>query len=207
MSVAAPTGLTEAALNLIGGQAADVPFRYVVFADCLAETAAEKLLAWLESETALWKLVEADFYEQFEFSLFDTDRPEAAVLTNANELSRLRDAFGRLFGRRFAKRVSVVAHKLVPGQRIAIHNDHLAGEETHRLIVQLNRGLSDDDGGFLMLFNSPDPSDVHRVLRPLHRTGLAFEISPCSHHAVSRMLVNERYTLIFSLYALYAEDR
>ena len=90
----------------------------------------------------------------------------------------------------------------MPGQRIAIHNDYLIGEETHRLIVQVNRGLKDEDGGFFMLFNSFDASDVHRVLRPIHGSAIGFEISPASHHAVSRLYGEERYTLVYSFYAV-----
>jgi hypothetical protein len=95
----------------------------------------------------------------------------------------------------------VVAHKLLPGQRIAIHNDYLVVEETHRLTIQLNRGLSDADGGFFMLFNSGDPADIHRVLRPVRNTAIAFMISPESYHAVSRLHGGVRYTLVYSFYA------
>ena len=83
-----------------------------------------------------------------------------------------------VFARNFEEPISVVAHKLLEGQRIGVHNDHLVGKESHRLVVQLNRGLSDDDGGILMLFNSDDPADISRVMRPVHVSGFAFEISP-----------------------------
>jgi hypothetical protein len=105
------------------------------------------------------------------------------------------------FACQLTDRIDVVAHKLLPGQRIAIHNDHLVGEETHRLTVQLNRGLSDEDGGFFMLFNSRDAADVHGVLRPASNTAIAFEISTESHHAVSRLHGGERYTLVYSFHA------
>ncbi len=105
------------------------------------------------------------------------------------------------FGCRLTDRVDLVAHTLLPGQRIAIHNDYLVGEETHRLTVQLNRGLSDEDGGFFMLFNSLDAADLHRVLRPVSNTAIAFEISTKSHHAVSRLHGGERYTLVYSFHA------
>jgi 2OG-Fe(II) oxygenase superfamily len=107
----------------------------------------------------------------------------------------------RSFEVRLEEKVTLVAHKLVPGQRIAIHNDYLVGEETHRLTVQLNRGLCDADGGLFLLFNSSDASDIHRILRPLSGSAIAFAIGPDSHHAVSRLHSGERYTLVYSFYA------
>ena len=118
-----------------------------------------------------------------------------------NAAKGLRRAIGNHFGKHLGPRVELVAHKLVEGQRIAIHNDFLVGGETHRLTVQLNRGLDDEDGGFFMLFNSFDAADVHRVLRPVSGTGIGFEIGPHSHHAVSRMHGGERYTLVYSFHA------
>ena len=67
--------------------------------------------------------------------------------------------------------------------------------------LQLNRGLSDADGGFFMLFSSSDPADVHKVIRPASLSALAFEISPTSYHAISQMHGNVRYSVVFSFYA------
>ena len=75
------------------------------------------------------------------------------------------------------------------------------GGETHRLTVQLNRGLRDEDGGFFMLFNSDDPSDVHRILRPVSASAIGFAIGPDSHHAVSRLHGGTRFTLVYSFHA------
>ena len=46
------------------------PFDYIVSLEALDLDAGRSLLAWLESG-APWKLVETDFYEQFEFSLWE----------------------------------------------------------------------------------------------------------------------------------------
>lgn len=174
------------------------PFRHMVVPTCIADAEATRLLDWFEND-APWRLVETDFYAQYEFCLWDTP-DKANVLTNSNMLCGLRGEMARAFGCEFEERVNVVAHKLTPGQRIEIHNDHLLGEETHRLILQLNRELRDEDGGLFMLFNSDNASDVNVVLRPVHRSALAFEISADSFHAVSRMHNSVRYTLIFSFY-------
>ena len=56
-------------------------------------------------------------------------------------------------------------------------------------------------GGFLMLFNSWDPADVHRVLMPLAGSVVGFEISEKSNHAVSMVLDGERFAVVYSFYA------
>ena len=179
------------------------PFRYFLADQCLTRIVERDILAWFETN-APWRLAETDFYEQYEFSLFDSNLPgslKSMILPDS--LGRLRLVMGNAFQRRLSDRVNIVAHKLLPGQRIAIHNDYLSGEETHRLTVQINRGLSEQDGGFFMLFNSSNANDVHRVLRPVSGSAIGFEISPESHHAVSCLHGGERYTLVYSFYARY----
>jgi hypothetical protein len=144
--------------------------------------------------------VETDFYEQHEFSCFDAAGEVAAVLTSHSLINGLRDDLTRIFGDTLRPEATVVAHRLLPGHRIGIHNDHLIGGETHRFVVQLNRGLTDSDGGFFMLFNSADPSDIHAIFRPVSLTGFAFEISPQSHHAISEMHGGVRYSIVYSFF-------
>ena len=177
------------------------PFCHLVLERVFLATVADRLLAWLEREPP-WRLVETDFYEQHEFSLLDTELPTPlAHLVEPAGLEVVRSFIEEEFGCRLTDRVDLVAHKLLPGQRIAIHNDYLVGEDTHRLTIQLNRGLSDEDGGFFVLFNSFDPADIYRIFRPLNNTAIAFQISTKSHHAVSRLRGGERYTLVYSFHA------
>ena len=96
----------------------------------------------------------------------------------------------------------MTAHRLTAGQRIRIHNDYIEKGETHRLIVQLNRGWTPGDGGHLMLFGSGRPEDVRVVLAPLSRQALVFEISHGSHHAVSEVVHGERYSIVYSFHAV-----
>jgi Rps23 Pro-64 3,4-dihydroxylase Tpa1-like proline 4-hydroxylase len=186
--------------RLAPSQVATSPFRYFSADACLSPEIEAALLAWLEQD-APWKLVETDFYEQFEFDMRDADLPnDIASLVSPANLARLRATMEAVFGEAMASHVQVVAHRLDPGQRIAIHNDMREGGETHRLTVQLNRGLTDDDGGFFMLFNSDDPTDIHRILRPTSGSAIGFAISRASHHAVSRLHGGERFTLVYSFY-------
>jgi hypothetical protein len=207
--VAGPGGALKAGagIDLAAAELLSAPFRHFVLRRCIDPSTADALLAWFET-AAPWRLVETDFYEQYEFNLFDAVLPGlGAQLTDPIVLSEIRSQLAVLFGVEFEDRVGVVAHKLSPGQRTAIHNDYLTREETHRLVIHLNRGLHDEDGGLFMLFNSSDPSDIFRVLRPLNLSDLGFEISARSFHAVSRMHAGDRYTLVFSFYATAAARR
>ena len=179
------------------------PFRHAILTDCLSAPVGEVILRWFEND-APWTAKRTDFYEQYEFSCWDSAAPAAQYLTSEKTLAVVRALMTELFGYGFEPSISVVCHKLVQGHRIGIHNDYLGGEETHRLTIQLNRGLLDEDGGFLMIFNSDDPADLYQVFRPQHLSALAFEISSDSYHAVSEMHGGERYTIIYSLEANYA---
>ena len=78
--------------------------------------------------------------------------------------------------------VSLVAHKLVVGQRIAIHNDYLFGKESpppHHSVEP--RPCGPRWRVLLMLFNSFDSEDIHRVVRPVTGSAIGFEIGENSH--------------------------
>ncbi len=180
----------------------DSPFRYFLTKRCLNLDIEREILEWFETD-APWRLVETDFYEQYEFSMLDAALPQnLSRFASPDYLQALRNAIATIFDISLDDRVALLAHKLIPGQRIAIHNDYLGGDETHRLTVQLNRGLSDEDGGLFLLFNSFDSNDIHRILRPVSGSGIGFEIGNNSNHAVSRLHCGERYTLVYSFYAL-----
>lgn len=182
-------------------ESAEAPFRYFLSERCLLPGIESALLDWLETD-APWRLVETDFYEQYEFDLRDARLPRPlGALVAPDKLDRLRRRMEDALGDALGPEIQAVAHRLDPGQRIAIHNDMREGGETHRLTVQLNRGLNDEDGGFFMLFNSDDPGDVHRILRPVSASAIGFAIGPDSHHAVSRLHGGTRFTLVYSFHA------
>jgi Rps23 Pro-64 3,4-dihydroxylase Tpa1-like proline 4-hydroxylase len=180
----------------------DRPFRHVRIPTILSEEQAGAALDWFECR-APWSLRVADFYEQDEFSLLATELSETIkFLVEPMFLRTIRQAIQDDFGLPLPPTlIDVNAHKLTQGQTIRIHNDYIEGEETHRLLIQLNRGWTTEQGGLLMLFSGPAPEDVYGVILPRHRTGLAFEISPYSFHAVSQIKCGERYTLVYSFRA------
>lgn len=178
----------------------DSPYPHIVSAKALNSDDAETILRWFET-SAPWKLVEESFYEQYEFSLRDVVPPvDIAPLFSNESLERLTLLVEKWFCVSLSDKVDVTAHKLVPGQTIRIHNDFIPGQETHRVLVQFNRGWKDENGGMLMLFGSMNPSDIKQVYRPSHNSGVAFEISKKSLHAVSTIHGGERFTLVFSFF-------
>ena len=50
------------------------------------------------------------------------------------------------------------------------------------------------------MFNSQDPSDVHKVFVPTNDSVFGFAISEKSNHAVSTIHGGERFTVVFSFY-------
>ena len=174
------------------------PFTHSSKTNLLAETLADKTLSWMERD-APWRLRIASFYEQWELALdVECVPPELRELTAPRTIVRLIDTMLKPITDRRLTLCEVTAHKLLVGQTIRIHNDFVGGEETHRLLVQLNRGWDDRKGGLLMLFGGARAEEVRRAVRPLHRSAFAFEISPRSFHAVSTIHQGERYTLVYS---------
>ena len=146
--------------------------------------------------------METGFYEQCELrSSGDETQSPLAFLTSQHFLDKVRKEAGEVLNISFSERVEWTVHKLLPGQRIRLHNDLLTGGETHRVILHVNRGWSLNQGGLLMFFNSPDPADVHKILIPLNGTMVGFEISENSSHAVSLVLEGERFAVVYSLFA------
>ena len=177
------------------------PFPYFMAMSTLDWETIESSLMWLASE-AHWKLVEADFYEQHELNWTEGQLPVSVACMTAPEfLVAMRSEVGRVFQRTFVDRVDWSVHKLQVGQRIRIHNDLHKTGESHRVILHLNDRWCISQGGLLMLFNSSNPSDVHRVLMPVAGSVVGFEISENSNHAVSLVLDGERFAIVYSLYS------
>jgi hypothetical protein len=185
-------------VSLSPGTRFEQPYPHLVVPEAMPALLAEALLAWLET-AAPWQLTRETFYEQYEFSLLHVDLPEAlAPLVAPATVESLRLRMEQHFEARLRGAVEVIAHRLVPGQTIKIHNDHRPDGETHRLLIQLNRGWSESDGGLLLLFKDRRPEAICRAVRPIHRSAFAFTISERSYHAVATVHSGERFTLVYS---------
>jgi len=179
------------------------PFPHISLPDLIAPDSAEAVLSWLRFD-APWRLKVTDFYEQHEFSLLAEQVPaECEFLVDPAFVAVLTGHLQPLFAAGSLHLVDIAAHRLTAGQTIRIHNDYLGGEETHRLLVQFNTGWDDSNGGLLMLFGADDVSSLSRAIIPRHASGLGFEISPSSYHAVSTIHGGERYTIVYT----FRDDR
>jgi Rps23 Pro-64 3,4-dihydroxylase Tpa1-like proline 4-hydroxylase len=177
------------------------PFLHVTHPALLPATLCGSVLTWMET-VAPWKLRIASFYEQWEMHLEGGILPvELRPVLAAETIDHLRSVMLAPLTKTSLTLTEITAHKLVPGQTIRVHNDCLDDGESHRLMIQLNRGWNDAQGGLLMLFGSASPEHVRRILRPAHRSAIAFPISPQSFHAVSTIQHGHRYTLVYSFAA------
>jgi hypothetical protein len=174
------------------------PFLHTTHPAPLPAALCAAALTWMET-IAPWKLRIASFYEQWELHLELGVLPvELRPILAAETIDYLRSLMLVPLATTRLTLTEVTAHKLVPGQTIRVHNDYLDGGESHRLLIQFNRGWNDTQGGLLMLFGSASAADVRRILRPVHRSAVAFPISPQSFHAVSTIQQGHRYTLVYS---------
>jgi len=176
------------------------PYRHFTSAPSTEE---DRLLGWVEwlEHSAPWALVETDFYEQYEFNLLGVDLPSAIqCLASKETVSRLSGFVEKIFNVKVSPEIDVVAHKLIDGQTIRIHNDYLTEDhrETHRVLLQLSRGYTEESGGLLMIFNGNTPESLAEVIEPISGSVQGFEISKKSHHAVSTVHSGERYTVVYS---------
>ena len=189
-------------LDLSSARLETEPYPFSVVSGALCGAAEQTTLSWFE-QAAPWNLTEESFYTQHEFDMRRVELPpNVARLAADSTLAALRELVAALFRRRLRPAVDMTAHRLTTGQRIRIHDDHLENGETHRLVVQLNRGWTAGDGGYFLLFGGPSPEDLRVVLAPMSRQALLFEISHRSYHAVSRVARGERYSIVYSFYAI-----
>lgn len=178
------------------------PFEHFLIPSAMDEMLQSKCLDWLELN-APWNLTETDFYEQYEFSLIGIELPPSiSFLSSKVTLDALRKSLSNIFGVQFSSSVEITAHKLVKGQTIRIHNDYIEGAETHRVLLQLNRGWPEENGGYLMLFSEPEPALEYepKCINPKSGSIQGFAISPRSHHAVSTIHGGERFTIVYSFF-------
>lgn len=180
------------------------PYSFIRSKNFLDENQSIEILNWFEKD-APWHLTETDFYSQHEFLLDKETVPNHLKYLISDETKRkFIQLLEEQFSCKFKNMMEVVAHRLSNNQVIKIHNDYIEEAdfeiETHRLLIQLNHGWSEDNGGFLMIFKSENSDDVVDAILPEHRSMFAFAISPYSYHAVSEIHSGLRYTLIFNFY-------
>lgn len=146
-----------------------------------------------------WTLTQTDFYSQYEFSVMHASLPgQLCYLTSSEAIEAVAETFRKTLKAKPLHLTEITAHKLVQGHRMGVHNDYIDGEETHRLVIQINNGWKEHQGGYLMLFRSGNAQDVSKIISPVSNTAFGFEISNRSFHAVSTVQDFLRYTLVYT---------
>jgi Rps23 Pro-64 3,4-dihydroxylase Tpa1-like proline 4-hydroxylase len=174
------------------------PFPHFSTDQMLDNNLATNLLSWFKGYDD-WQFTKTSFYTQYEFSLMDMVLPAPLItLTSPGFIEQMTQFFEHTFAAKKLELVGITAHKLLDGYKMGVHNDFIGKEESHRLVIQINDGWKEHNGGYLMLFNSKDPNDVASLIRPIHNSGIGFEISSKSFHAVSTVYDFERYTLVYT---------
>ncbi len=185
------------------------PYPHFETANFIDPQTADPLLAWLAQE-AKWQSQKLDGYDGYsDLALGSNDLPShLKTLLAPDFLSDLRFSMGRFFEMEAEGYVRVTAHRLLPGSSLKPHCDVSPIHFTHRLLVQLNRGWTRENGGLLCIFDG-DPSakktKKQKLIVPAHRSAFAFEISRRSFHSVTPVLAGERYTLSYTFYPPVAE--
>ena len=167
-----------------------------VFEPAVADRLAEELCG-----IDTWQLNRGDFFEQYELDLRKHGPAAIRELLDAELLASLRRRVGDLLMTELRPDVKVIAHRMTPGQGIGLHNDEPRDDaETHRLVVNLGAFEGDQCGGHIVLFAEPSLDAIDRVLRPTHNSGLCFEASADSHHAVTPVQQGRRHSIVFSFW-------
>jgi len=110
-----------------------------------------------------------------------------------------------VFGVSLSGRINISAHKLTAGHHASIHTDNLPGE-THRIVVQLNRGRADGSRGNLVLLAGPSPNDVEIVFKQRTNSAIGFPLGPASYHAVTEVKTGTRFSIIYTFLSDAATD-
>lgn len=190
--------LEESLRDIEQGTCVQMPFPHLVVPSFFDRAMGDSVFNWLDTNL-VWEFTETCFYTQFELNLLHTELPEAVQFLVSEAMIRsTADTIKKAFNEPILQLVDVAAHKLVNGHRMGVHNDFIGPEETHRMVIQLNKGWDADKGGFLMLFNSDRPADVSTIIKPINNSAIAFEISPKSYHAVSAVHDFTRYTIVYT---------
>jgi hypothetical protein len=173
------------------------PYDHIVSPRFYTETFAETLLGWLEARQD-WHQRAGILFDLHElgFSHFRGCKEIEGIWDGA-VLARLRDAVTRAIGTPVSSRINIHAHRMVADQFTNIHTDMIP-EETHRVVVQLNRGRADDSGGNLMLLTGARPADMSVVFKQASNSAIGFKLGAESFHAVGRVKTGTRFTIIYT---------
>lgn len=153
-------------------------------------------------EDVSWKEKKTHFYHQYESFVLPTESHDLTLIFDPVFFLPFKRSVERLLGVELRNVVSVVANKLITSQEIGVHNDYCgpeSGYENFRFIFQFAKHGDLITGGEVSFLGSEDKCDVIKTYPYNSNTGMCFEVTPHSHHYVSRV-EGERNSLILYLW-------
>lgn len=177
------------------------PFPFFVVPQLFDVDFASNISKLLRAEDE-WAFIEADFYEQYETSVYDLPPTNLLrALVEPITITAIKNQLCLQFNQPNLAMSDATLHRLAPGQSIGIHNDYIPGKETHRLIVHFSEQWVDSNGGYFVIFSNSSADSVHELVKPILNSAIGFEISEQSHHAVSQVFDSDRYSVVYSFSA------
>ena len=180
----------------------ETPFRHFQWSEVISLSGQESLLKWFETSAPWEPHIENGFYDVHDFNVHKAELSNDVEFIRSKETTDfLRHLVSRVFSVELAERVDMQAHRLREKQLIKVHTDFGPVGQSHRLVIQINRGWRYEWGGILVLLDCERPSDINpkqKYFIPKSGCAVGFEISPTSFHAVSPVISGERYTLQYS---------
>ncbi|OPD56275.1 2OG-Fe(II) oxygenase [Bacillus anthracis] len=200
-------------LQFEGVRKFETPFKHFEVSEVLKPEESYRILTWLEN-TNMFIPRKEQFYRSSAFHLSPENAPnDVTDFFSIENLANFKIKIEEIFKIKFKDKFTVSANKYLPGQGTLIHTDYVRANYrdefffTHRFLLYFNRGWKPEDGGSLGIFNSPNPSDLEKVINPVHNTGVGLSINPHSYHAVEAVSSGERYTLNFTFLAADGEHQ
>ncbi len=183
---------------LLGAKRELKPFRHCVDSSFYPKSVSRRVLTWLADEVN-WRYGRTAFYEQFAIPLMDVEIPKDLLPAfSQRSLGLLRRQVENHFQTALEPNVDIAALKFVQGHGIGVHTDFGEEPESHRVVVQLNRGRIASQGGELVFLRTRRETDVDLIFSQAHNLAIAFEIGPNSYHALSEVESGECYMVVYS---------
>lgn len=142
----------------------------------------------LAFEDLNWERKVTEFYSQYEALVTPESTSLLAGLYDKEFCSTVRFRVQEHLGIRLREEVRLVAHRLVTGDAIDVHNDYCdpaLGFERVRLVIQFASATTVANGGEIHFLASENRHDVIAQIPVLPNFGVCFEITPTSFHFVS----------------------
>lgn len=181
-------------LVIVSVKLLETPFPTLIAYPFAPERAVSLILERLEA--ANWTPVSEDFYE-FDVCCDATAR-SAGIRTMLEDLIApvALEGLLRPLGVSQTNDLQISVHRFAPEHTIGVHTDLDA--HAVRLVINLNRDWSPEDGGVWILSTSSDLSENRRLIPPVNNSAFAFATGPNSFHALSQRQRGIGYAAVFS---------